>query len=303
MFARLSRLIFVALLVAGLALTALPAFAAAQTIVPYADEGYKYLQIGYSATPPAGFQQADFDDSAWATGAAGFGVANGWDMCLSPVLPSGSPWSVNSQLLVRKTFHLPARATNVKVGVAIDNDLQVWVNGHDVSGGKKTHTWCATRDSFIFSVDDAYLNHGGDNILVVDAFDYGILAYLDIQVTADVPPPYNWSGFLQPIDPDAVNVVKAGAAVPVKFSLGGDQGLNIFTAGSPASVQVGCDSGEAVNTVEETMTAGGSSLIYDPVADQYTYVWKTDKVWAGTCRQLSVILNDDTVHTADFRFK
>jgi hypothetical protein len=98
-------------------------------------------------------------------------------------------------------------------------------------------------------------------------------------------------------------VVKAGSAVPVKFSLNGDQGLNIFVAGSPASAQMACDSGDPLNSLAETVTAGGSSLTYDPLADQYTYVWKTDKAWAGTCRQLSVTLNDDTVHTADFQFK
>jgi hypothetical protein len=301
--ARLTRSLFVALLVVGLALAALPAFADTQVIVPYAADGYTYLEIGYYDLPPAGFELPDFDDSMWATGTAGFGIGNGWDICLSPVLPSGSPWNVNSQLLVRKTFSLPARATNVQVGLAIDNDVRVWVNGHDVSGGLQRHTWCATRDSFIFTVDDAYINRGGENILAVQAFDYGILAYLDMQVTSDLLPTYSFSGFLPPIDPDAVNVVKAGAAVPVNFSLSGDQGLDIFAEGSPSSIQVACESGDTMNSVEETVTSGGSSLTYDPLTDQYTYVWKTDRAWAGTCRQLSVALDDDTVHTAAFQFK
>src|SRR5258706_2774270 len=38
-----------------------------------------------------------------------------------------------------------------------------------------------------------------------------------------------FSGFFPPVDnPTAVNVLKAGRAVPVKFSLGGNQGLDIF---------------------------------------------------------------------------
>jgi len=36
-------------------------------------------------------------------------------------------------------------------------------------------------------------------------------------------------------NPPTKNVVKAGAAVPVKFSLGGDRGLNIFASTSPSS--------------------------------------------------------------------
>ena len=33
---------------------------------------------------------------------------------------------------------------------------------------------------------------------------------------------------------------------------------------------------------------------------QDIYVWKTDKAWAGTCRQLDVKLNDGTTHSAKF---
>jgi extracellular elastinolytic metalloproteinase len=32
-------------------------------------------------------------------------------------------------------------------------------------------------------------------------------------------------------------------------------------------------------------------------------VWKTNKAWAGTCRQLIVTLVDGTSHRADFKFK
>ena len=113
---------------------------------------------------------------------------------------------------------------------------------------------------------------------------------------------YNWTGFFRPIDNGAVlNSVKAGSAVPVKFSLAGDQGLSIFAAGFPASQKITCDSSATVDPIESTVTAGGSSLSYDPVADQYNYVWKTDKAWAGTCRQLTVKLIDGTVHTAQFK--
>ena len=50
------------------------------------------------------------------------------------------------------------------------------------------------------------------------------------------------------------------------------------------------------------MTAGSSSLSYDAAIDQYVYVWKTDKGWAGTCRQLIVQLIDGTAHVAHFDF-
>ena len=115
---------------------------------------------------------------------------------------------------------------------------------------------------------------------------------------------FNWTGFFQPVDAlPEINVVKAGSAIPVKFSLGGDKGLAIFAAGSPNSQAVSCAANVPADDIEQTVTAGGSSLSYDPLTGQYTYVWKTDKVWAGTCRALNVTLVDGTVHTALFKFK
>lgn len=116
--------------------------------------------------------------------------------------------------------------------------------------------------------------------------------------------PYNFTGFFSPIDnPPVLNEMKAGQAAPVKFSLGGNQGLNIFAAGSPSSVQINCSSSAPIADVEETETAGGSSLTYDPTTDRYKYVWKTESSWKNTCRQLTVTLRDGTVHVAYFKFK
>ncbi len=115
---------------------------------------------------------------------------------------------------------------------------------------------------------------------------------------------YNFAGFFQPIDNlPTLNVVQAGRAIPVKFSLSGNKGLGIFAAGSPSSGPIACNSSDPAVDVEETVTAGGSSLSYDPSSDQYIYVWKTEKAWAGTCRQLVVQLNDGSIHRANFKFK
>jgi hypothetical protein len=115
---------------------------------------------------------------------------------------------------------------------------------------------------------------------------------------------YNFSGFFQPVDNlQTVNVVKAGSAVPVKFSLDGDQGLSIFEAGYPVSQGMACPSAAQPDNIEQTVTASTSGLQYDATTDTYTYVWKTQKSWAGTCRQLIVRLDDGTDHIANFQFK
>jgi hypothetical protein len=56
---------------------------------------------------------------------------------------------------------------------------------------------------------------------------------------------YGFNGFFQPVDKDKLNIVKAGSAIPVKFSLGGNQGLAIFATGSPASIATSCGVNEA----------------------------------------------------------
>lgn len=114
---------------------------------------------------------------------------------------------------------------------------------------------------------------------------------------------YNFAGFFRPIDNlPSWNSVKAGSAVPVKFNLSGDQGLDIFQANYPASQKIYCDSNAPIDPVEETSTAGSSGLSYNATIDQYNYVWKTDKAWAGSCRQLQVQLKDGTYHNASFKF-
>jgi hypothetical protein len=113
---------------------------------------------------------------------------------------------------------------------------------------------------------------------------------------------YAFNGFFQPVDMDKINVVQAGSAIPIKFNLSGDQGLNIFAAGWPkVSPAIACDPSIAVDAIEETVTAGGSSLSYG--AGQYIYVWKTDKPWASSCRRLDLKFVDGQTKSAMFQFK
>ena len=117
------------------------------------------------------------------------------------------------------------------------------------------------------------------------------------------PAPVPFQGFFAPVqNPPMVNTVKAGHAIPVKFSLGGDQGLAIFTAGSPASQPFSRTRFSSSDYSEGTVSAGGSGLQYDPETEIYTYVWKTDKNWANTCQVLRFTLTDDSVHEAFFQF-
>jgi hypothetical protein len=114
---------------------------------------------------------------------------------------------------------------------------------------------------------------------------------------------YAFNGFFPPISNTDLNMRQAGAAVPVKFSLGGDQGLDILSPVSPVSRQINCATFAPVGPEEPTSPKGNSGLNYDPLVDQYIYVWGTDRAWKGTCRELNVKLNDGTDHKARFRFR
>lgn len=111
---------------------------------------------------------------------------------------------------------------------------------------------------------------------------------------------YDFTGFFQPIDMSgAFNVAKAGSVIPIKFSLGGDQGLNIFAADYPKAPSVPCPTSSVLDNIEQVSTTSG--LKYDAVTEQYNYAWKTGS-WAGTCRRLEVKLVDGKTYTANFKF-
>jgi len=105
---------------------------------------------------------------------------------------------------------------------------------------------------------------------------------------------YDFSGFAAPIAayPTATSM-KAGAGVPVKFSLHGDQGSIIFAAGSPGWMPCGALDGPS---------PADGTLSYNASADRYTFLASSSKAWAGTCRDLIVTLRDGTSHRARFSF-
>jgi probable HAF family extracellular repeat protein len=117
------------------------------------------------------------------------------------------------------------------------------------------------------------------------------------------PTMYPFRGFLPPVaNLPAVNAVKAGAAVPVKFGLGGDHGLLVFASGYPRSQQMICH-GDLTDDTQPTISKGANTLHYGAASGQYTYVWATDKAWAGTCRQLQLKFTDGQVQSAAFSFR
>ena len=127
-------------------------------------------------------------------------------------------------------------------------------------------------------------------------------AEFEVTVTPQ-PTVFDFSGLLAPIDAaPSLNKAKAGSTVPVKFSLGGDYGLDVLAAGSPSSQDVDCETGVA-GSIEETVSRTKNGLTYDAAGGIYTYVWSTNQRWGGTCRHLTVTLVDGTTETVRFSFR
>jgi hypothetical protein len=118
---------------------------------------------------------------------------------------------------------------------------------------------------------------------------------------------YSFGGFYSPVyNQPVVNVVKAGRAVPVKWSLLDDNGGylgDLATFKSLTSQQVACSSGSTTSPVEETVSAGGSGLSYDPLTNQFQFNWKTAANWKGTCRMMALELADGQRQYARFQFQ
>ncbi len=113
---------------------------------------------------------------------------------------------------------------------------------------------------------------------------------------------FDFSGFMSPIGP-GLNTVKAGSAVPIRFGLDGDQGLDVIFDGYPRSSQVDCGTLAWLPNGAEVSNPGSSGLTYDPFTGLYNVSWKTSKSWANTCRVLRLLLVDGSEHVAYFSFK
>jgi uncharacterized protein len=179
--------------------------------------------------------------------------------------------------------------------VLVENASTATVNGVTVSNIAVDSSGNVTADvAAALGASDASFT-----LTVTDSGGASATAVLNVTVTRF----YNFTGFFTPISNlPAINTVTAGQTVPIKFSLNGNQGLNIFAAGYPASGVIPCDADEP-GAVQQISTAGDSGLSYDAAADQYSLVWKTEKAWKGTCRLLVVRFNDGSEYYAKFRFR
>ena len=180
--------------------TARASSTASATIVPYQATAYKYQQVT-SGQEPSGWQDPSFDSSGWPTGDAAFG--SGGYCALQPTVKTH--WDGSTDILVRKQVVLPAGASGVTIGIAVDNDARVYWNGIFV--GSATHEGCPAYNDFVFPVSNFLLNEG-TNLLAVEGIDRGFQSFLDVTVAGNVAPATNL-----PVNTAPPSIIRPGGAV------------------------------------------------------------------------------------------
>lgn len=98
-----------------------------------------------------------------------------------------------------------------------------------------------------------------------------------------------------------VNKRVAGASTLVRFSLGGDFGMDIFPPGFPATREIDRHTREPITELEPLDLTGHGGLHFAAGANVYSFVFDTDPDWTEQYRQL--LMSPGDVGVADFDFQ
>ena len=152
-----------------------------------------------------------------------------------------------------------------------------------------------------FASSDPALFVEGTNILWVSNLDLGCPNGIDLSATVTYQLQDAFTDFYSPIDMDAVNTVKGGSVVPVKFNLYDGNGVEIT---DPSLVTISavnsaeCDGGTSTDPIE-VEGPGATALRYDPVGMQFVMNWRTPRT-PGACLALTASATDADPITAYF---
>ena len=163
---------------------------------------YKYLILDDYSQAPENWYESDFNDSAWAFGAAPFG-----DRQIDGIQPNliwntqGSSPYENDVILVRHKFHMNGIVTSAQIDVAFANYCTPYLNGNIIyeERGDNNHAQEYWNDDGTEDIATSSFVQG-QNVLAVYARDTGQgtwgnnnRQWLDLQVTASVFEPTNES--------------------------------------------------------------------------------------------------------------
>jgi hypothetical protein len=135
----------------------------------------------YTTDAPAdGWESANFDDSAWKKGAAGFGTAE------TPNATVRTVWDT-SDIWLRRTFFLSAVEANdtsdIVLDVFHDEDCEVYING-----AKVLETTGYTSHYAQYPIKRAAALREGANVIAVHCKQTRGGQYIDVGISSAIPP-------------------------------------------------------------------------------------------------------------------
>jgi hypothetical protein len=114
---------------------------------------------------------------------------------------------------------------------------------------------------------------------------------------------FRFGGFRPPVAGNgAVNRVRPGMIIPVRFTLGGYQGMHVLAAGYPASAYSQCSGTPDPSTLQRANWPWAAVLRYDRPTETYGFLWFTSPRWTG-CRTLVLKFSDGSTALAYFDFE
>ena len=126
-----------------------------------------------------------------------------------------------------------------------------------------------------------------------------------VRVTQSMKAIWPFTGFFTTVrNQPQWNAMPAGRYVKLIFSLGGNRSNTapIVPSGTASTQVITCDANVIPFNVTATAGVGTAGVTYDAATARYTLTWKTDVAWKGSCRSVTVTLNDGTQHKLNFKF-
>ena len=205
----------------------------------------------------------------------------------------------------RTTFAPPTVDGGGPYPVIEGGSVIVSATGTETGGGALTYSWDLDDDGD-FETPGQSVPFSAENLEAPQTLTIAVQATGPTGLTATDEATVNvvWDFAWAPpiLDLPAVNEGGPGK-LTLTFSLGGNQGLDIFKPGRPSSASYPCGTTPPTDANQPAASVGSKGFRYDSRSNLYVFDWKVSASWKNSCRVFVLGLADGTTHNLAFHFK